>query len=84
MGGRGSGRKPTSILVICPKCGEPGRFYIWNGRLLVKHRDGGVHHVTRIVRRMVKERDVALPRPSSIDKLEYSLLRLIAYLNRKV
>lgn len=86
MGGAGSGRRPMSILVICPKCGKEGRFYIWKHRLAVRHEDGKIHYITRMVRKIAKNRDFSLPvnDPDRVRLLEYAVLKLRAYLQRKL
>lgn len=83
LGGRGSGRKAETVLVVCPKCGQTGRLYISKNRLEVRHKDR-IHHVTRIARQMVKKGDLTLPAPSRQVLLEYNVLKLSRYLKKKL
>lgn len=81
MGGRGSGRKPETILVVCPKCGQAGRLYVSRNRLEVVHGKRR-HSVTRVARELVKKGDLTLP--SSISQIEYSVLKLSKYLKKRL
>lgn len=70
-----------TVEIVCPRCGERGRFYIIKGRFFVYHpKNGRRHGIERIIRKMAKTVKPSKYRP----ELEPTIARLAKYVRERV